>query len=103
MSKEEIIKDIRDNFEELCSSKNNSNVKALINTISRMSTRLQLKDKSSTARVQKVIVDLKSTEAGEVEFYRLQNPSAGRTEYSKSFYDSITLLKNDLFKMLSEL
>ncbi|MCW3076290.1 MAG: hypothetical protein JWO32_899 [Bacteroidetes bacterium] len=104
MSKEEIIKDIRENFEELSTGKNDSKVKTLINTISRQAARLQLKDKSTAIRIHKLMLDLKTTEAGEAEFYKLKKQGAGaKMQYSDSFYDAITLLKNDLFKILSAL
>lgn len=99
MNNQDLIKDIKENFEEL-NKRNNAEVKALINTIVRLTGRLKLEDQQLTLKISKITSDLKMAEVGETEFYKMNHPDSKEIRYNSGFYDSVKILKEELLSLL---
>ena len=102
MSNNEIIADIKENFERFNTHKNEE-VKPVLNTIIRLISRLNVTDKKDNLHLLKISSDLKSAGENEAQFFRLNNPENKLIQYSESFYKSINILKDELFKILNKL
>jgi len=106
MSNEEIIKEIRQNFERL-SSRKNSEVKSLVNTISRQIGRLHVQDKELSLTLLKISEDLRNMLTSEKDYFDIKNKTSGtpevKTEYSESFFESLNVLKEELYKVFTKL
>jgi len=102
MTNTEIITEIKKNFERVADHKN-INVKSEINSVVRQIGLLKVQDKSANLRLLQIIADLKSAEENETRVFKLSNPEAGTIEYSDSFFNSVNILKEELFEILNKL
>lgn len=98
MNNQDLIKDIKDNFEEL-NKWNNAEVKTLVNTIVGLIGRLKLEDQQLTLKISKIASDLKMAEVGETEFYKMNHPDLKEIRYSSGFYNSVKILKEELLSL----
>ncbi|MGZ4090235.1 MAG: hypothetical protein ACXVNO_05910 [Bacteroidia bacterium] len=103
MGNGQLIKDIKENFTDLLQHNRDVEVKPLINTIVRSLGRIKTDNKALNLSLLKIANDLKSAETSEEQFYRQQNPATKNIQYSKSFFLSLDILKEELFKILDEL
>jgi hypothetical protein len=102
MRNSELIADILGNFERIEAGKNET-VKPALNAITRLISLLKARDREDNLHLLKISSDLKSAEESESQFFTLNNPRTKDTEYSDSFYQSIHILKEELFQILDQL
>lgn len=102
MENTEIIDSIRENLQEL-DRKKSADVKLLVNTVVRSLGRLKAEDKSIQLQLSKLASDLRMNELNEEKFFRLNNSSSAKMEYSEGFYSSLNILKQELLVLLTKL
>lgn len=104
MTNEKLIAEIKENF-ELLGSRRNSEVNALLNAVNRNVMRLQTRDKQLSLQLLKIVTDLKNMLVSEADYFKLRHPNnrTNRIEYSDSFFESLDVIKKELFLLLQKI
>ena len=108
MENPEFIKDIKDGFKNLNSNAGGFSVKENINSITRSINRLRTEDKNVSLHFKKIAADIMNTYTSQVQYSQLKNKSENsglhvKTEFDAGFFESLAILKAELFKLLEKI
>ena len=108
MGNTEIIKSIKLSFEELSSESSAFFIKeAIENAVGRIN-RLQTSDKNLNLLLRKISADLMKSYSNQLQYSELRNKTENRglnvkPKFDRSFFESLTILKLELFAVLEKL
>ena len=108
MENAELIQDLKQSLESINEDTNQraigEQVRSSVRTINRLNT-----DKSDlNLQLKKIVVDLTSLYTNQVQYWELRNKSENpglkvKPEFDKSFFESLRILKAELFALLDQL
>lgn len=108
MKKEEAIRDLKENFELLRPGSSSQSIAGAIRSLNRAISLLQTDDKKMNLRLKKIAADLMSAYTSQVQYSELKNKSENpglkvKPEFDESFFESLGILKAELYQLLDKL
>jgi hypothetical protein len=108
MTNEELLKNINDGFNEIVPGAGSTAIKAAINNVTRSINRLQIDDREINLRLRKISTDLMKTFTNQVQYSELKNKAENpgvkvKTEFDDSFFESLAILKKELFESINKI
>jgi hypothetical protein len=108
MDNKELIKQIRDDLEEITPNKDHHEIQFIIHAITRNVNRLRIEDHKTSALLRRFAVDLMQIYTGEVKYWNLSRESdpANSNEKMKlteSFFRSVYELTGEMLGVLKEI
>jgi hypothetical protein len=108
MGNSEFIKDIKEGFNNLNSSAGGFSVKENISNITRSINRLRTEDKNVSLHLKKIAADILGAYTCQVQYSQLRNKSENpglhvKPEFDAGFFESLAILKAELFEVLEKI
>lgn len=108
MENSELIKDIKEGFKNLNSNSSGFSVKENINSITGAINRLRTEDGNISLHLKKIAADIMNAYTNQVQYSQLRNKSESpglqvKPEFDAGFFESLAILKTELFKLLEKI
>lgn len=103
-----LIKELKENFDELTKQSSQNAINEIIRTAVRTINRLSTDKSDLNLQLKKIAADLTSLYANQLQYWVMRNKTENpglkvKPEFDKSFFDSLAILKNELFQSLEKL